>query len=168
MRPKAVTRIGHASLRSHMNEPSDVHGQDAQSRGTRLDSWKEIAAYLNRDIRTAQRWEKFEGLPVHRHRHDERGTAYAYSGEIERWLEARTLRSRTAEAGAAPLEGNGAAASNPRKRQSAILIGGIVMVTLSSVAVARWWNPATDAKLTTLSVVFPAAERFPDWGPEIA
>jgi len=24
----------------------------------RLDSWKEIAAYLNRDVTTVQRWEK--------------------------------------------------------------------------------------------------------------
>ena len=151
-----------------MSEPTDVQGQDAQFRGTRLDSWKEIAAFLNRDIRTAQRWEKFEGLPIHRHRHDERGTAYAYSREIERWLEARTIRSRTAEAGAAPLEGNRTIATSPRKRPSAILIGGIVMVAIGSAAFARWWHPAADAKLTTLSVVFPADERFPDWGPEIA
>jgi hypothetical protein len=32
----------------------------------RLDSWKEIAAYLGRSIRTVQRWEREEGLPVHR------------------------------------------------------------------------------------------------------
>jgi len=31
-----------------------------------LDSWKEIARYLNRDIRTIQRWEHTKGLPVHR------------------------------------------------------------------------------------------------------
>jgi DNA-binding transcriptional regulator YiaG len=36
----------------------------------RLDSWKEIAAYLNRDVTTVQRWEKREGMPVHRHLHD--------------------------------------------------------------------------------------------------
>jgi hypothetical protein len=30
-----------------------------------LGSWKEIAAYLGRDVRTVQRWEKKEGLPVH-------------------------------------------------------------------------------------------------------
>ena len=56
----------------------------------RVDSWKEIARYLNRDESTVQRWEKREGLPVHRHQHDERGTAYAYSAEIDCWLEART------------------------------------------------------------------------------
>ena len=43
----------------------------------RLDSWKEIAAYLNRDVTTAQRWEKREGMPVHRHLHDTRGSVYA-------------------------------------------------------------------------------------------
>ncbi len=31
----------------------------------RLDSWKEIAAYLNRDVTTVQRWEKREAMPVH-------------------------------------------------------------------------------------------------------
>ena len=42
---------------------------------TRLDSWKEIAAYLNRDVTTVQRWEKREGMPVHRHQHDRMGSA---------------------------------------------------------------------------------------------
>ena len=151
-----------------MSEPSAIHGQDAPSRGTRLLSWKEIAAYLKRDIRTAQRWEKLEGLPVHRHQHDERGTAYAYSGEIDRWLEARTLRSRINEAGSPPLEANDAATSHPRTRHYAVLIAGLLMLTVGSAAFARWWNPATDPKLITLSVVFPAEERFQDWGPDIA
>ena len=39
----------------------------------RLDSWKEIAAYLKRDVTTVQRWEKREGMPVHRHLHDRMG-----------------------------------------------------------------------------------------------
>src|ERR1700722_6081882 len=43
----------------------------------RLDSWKEIAAYLNRDVTTVQRWEKREGMPVYRHGHDKRGSRYA-------------------------------------------------------------------------------------------
>ena len=40
----------------------------------RLDSWKEIANYLNRDVTTVQRWEKREGMPVHRHLHDRIGS----------------------------------------------------------------------------------------------
>jgi Tol biopolymer transport system component len=55
----------------------------------RLESWKEIAAYLKRDIRTVQRWEKKEGLPVHRHAHDKRASAYAYRLELDSWRERR-------------------------------------------------------------------------------
>ena len=39
-----------------------------------LDSWKEIAAYLGRDVTTVQRWEKCEAMPVHRHVHDKRSS----------------------------------------------------------------------------------------------
>ncbi|MGC2695306.1 MAG: hypothetical protein WA738_05890 [Candidatus Angelobacter sp.] len=55
----------------------------------RLDSWKEIAAYLRRDVRTVQRWEKKEGLPVHRHLHDKLGSIYAYRKELTEWFNAR-------------------------------------------------------------------------------
>ncbi|MEK7403891.1 MAG: hypothetical protein AAB225_02165 [Acidobacteriota bacterium] len=53
--------------------------------GQRLDSWKEIAAYLKRDVSTVQRWEKREGLPVHRHIHEKLGTVYAYKPELDAW-----------------------------------------------------------------------------------
>jgi TolB-like protein/Tfp pilus assembly protein PilF len=55
----------------------------------RLDSWKEIAAYLNRDVTTVQRWEKREGMPVHRHVHDKRGSVYALTPELDAWLQSR-------------------------------------------------------------------------------
>lgn len=51
----------------------------------RLDSWKEIAAYLHRDVRTVQRWEKHAGLPVHRHAASRLRTAYAYRSELDAW-----------------------------------------------------------------------------------
>ncbi len=55
----------------------------------RLDSWKEIAAYLRRDVRTVQRWEKKEGLPVYRHQHDKLGSIYAYRAELTEWFNTR-------------------------------------------------------------------------------
>src|SRR5215475_9359108 len=55
----------------------------------RLDSWKEIAAYLDREVRTVQLWEKTEGLPVHRHVHSRQGTVYAFKSELDAWLQAR-------------------------------------------------------------------------------
>lgn len=51
----------------------------------RLESWKEIATYLKRGVRTVQRWEWEEGLPIHRHMHDKLGTVYAYRTEIDAW-----------------------------------------------------------------------------------
>jgi tetratricopeptide (TPR) repeat protein len=51
----------------------------------RLDSWKEIAVYLKRDVRTVQRWEKTEKLPVRRHLHEKQGTIYAFKSEINAW-----------------------------------------------------------------------------------
>ena len=59
------------------------------SAGERLDSWKEIARYLNRSVRTLYRWEKEEGLPVHRHQHRELGSVFAYTAELDAWLNAR-------------------------------------------------------------------------------
>ena len=58
------------------------------SAGERLDSWKEIAAYLRRDIRTVQRWER-KGFPVHRLLHQQKATVYAYRSEIDDWLESQ-------------------------------------------------------------------------------
>lgn len=57
-----------------------------------LDSWKEIATYVKRDVSTVQRWEKREDMPVHRHIHDKRGSVYALSSELDAWLQSRKSR----------------------------------------------------------------------------
>jgi serine/threonine-protein kinase len=57
----------------------------------RLDSWKEIAAYLNRSERTVRRWEDKEELPVHRLQHDKRGSVYAYTRELDGWRDSRRV-----------------------------------------------------------------------------
>jgi predicted DNA-binding transcriptional regulator AlpA len=59
-----------------------------------LDSWKEIAVYLGREVRTAQRWEKREGLPVHRHIHTKASSVWAFKHEIDAWLQSRIRASR--------------------------------------------------------------------------
>jgi Tol biopolymer transport system component len=57
----------------------------------RLDSWKEIAAYLKRDVSTVQRWERREGMPVHRHLHDKLGSVYALRTDLDAWSQSRNL-----------------------------------------------------------------------------
>lgn len=63
------------------------HSQDV------LDSWKEIAGYLHRNVRSVQRWEKSERLPVHRHLHRERASVYAFKTELDQWLRQRESKS---------------------------------------------------------------------------
>jgi Tol biopolymer transport system component len=77
----------------HMPDDSQARpsqGSDESLKG-RLDSWKEIAAYLGRGIRTVQRWEREEGLPVHRLAHEKRGSIYARREELAVWWESRRL-----------------------------------------------------------------------------
>jgi TolB-like protein/tetratricopeptide (TPR) repeat protein len=58
----------------------------------RLEGWKAIATYLARDVRTVNRWEADEGLPIHRHVHRKRGSVYAYQSELDTWRGGRQAR----------------------------------------------------------------------------
>jgi Tfp pilus assembly protein PilF len=61
-------------------------GEGANSGERRLTSWKEIAAFVGRDERTAKRWEESRGLPVRRVPGKGRASVFAYTDEIEAWL----------------------------------------------------------------------------------
>jgi len=89
-----------------MGEPSVGAPLSAGPTEDRLDSWKEIAVYLNRDATTVQRWEKREGMPVHRHLHDKIGSVYASKAELDAWARSRNLQ-------AAQKNGNDVAIEEP-------------------------------------------------------
>lgn len=55
----------------------------------RLESWKEISAFLGRDERTAMRWVKDQGMPIHRAPGLKRGRIFAFRSELLIWMEAR-------------------------------------------------------------------------------
>jgi TolB-like protein len=57
--------------------------------GERLDSWKAIAEYLGREVRSVQRWEKTRGLPIRRVPGEKGGVVFAYTRELDRWLHSR-------------------------------------------------------------------------------
>jgi Tol biopolymer transport system component len=65
--------------------------------GGRLDSWKKIAAHFKRDVKTVQRWENRESMPVHRHVHEKQGSVYAFRSELDAWWEGR--RGKLPDAG---------------------------------------------------------------------
>jgi len=69
--------------------------------GKRLDSWKEIAAFLGRAERTVKRWETERGLPVHRVPGGGRSAVFAYAGELAEWLKGKSNELETDDPGPA-------------------------------------------------------------------
>jgi Tol biopolymer transport system component len=70
----------------------------------RLESWKEIANYLRRSMRTVQEWERSEGMPVHRLQHSKSGSVFAFRSELDKWQAHRTV---TGHAAGIPVPGTG-------------------------------------------------------------
>jgi hypothetical protein len=105
----AVIPPDHQSLLKYKNDPDDL-----------LDSWKEIALYLGREVRTVQRWEKSEYLPIHRHIHQKNGSVYAFKNVLDAWRNGRSLTTRPAPVSepvsdqvlAAKMNGKGAVRGN--------------------------------------------------------
>ena len=91
----AVTTIAaYARMSAEMDGPSpELTPQPARTPDDRLDSWKEIAAYLKRDVTTVRRWEKREGMPVHRHVHDKLGSGGGVSVRARRLDSAAAVHS---------------------------------------------------------------------------
>lgn len=112
--------------------PNSKAGPQAQ--GRRLESWKEIAAYLGRDVTTVRRWERFEGLPVHRLVHRKLGSVYAYTAELDAWRNKRATLVVT-EAQEVPPELD----SFQRRTWvwTAMLLAGVATVLLLGVVAIR-------------------------------
>ena len=100
------------------------------SRGRRLESWKEIASYLGRDVTTVRRWEKREGLPVYRLQHSKLGSVYAYTLELDAWRDKEAQSETLAGATDVP-EGE---ADHPTARIRPVhrwlIAGGVAVVAL--------------------------------------
>jgi TolB-like protein/tetratricopeptide (TPR) repeat protein len=126
-------------------------GADAQ--GRRLESWKEIAAYLGRDVTTVRRWEKGEGLPVHRHVHHKLGSVYAYTAELDAW------RNKRAPAPASDAADTGASSEPVRRGSYARTAFALAAVGLALVAGLIWLarerarKPAAGAGIRSLAVL---------------
>ena len=62
-----------------------------------LSSWKEIAAYMGKGVRTVQRWEKEFGLPIRRPESIHTHVVLAIQGEIDEWVHSQGVREATNE-----------------------------------------------------------------------
>lgn len=121
----------------------------------RLDSWKEIAAYLRRDVTTVQRWERREGMPVSRHVHDKMGSVYAFRTELDAWTRRRNLPVARHE----ELIEQGPA--TPTRRRGRTIAWSLIAVTLLAAISTAWWvlerrdyfwsNPLADARFQNVT-----------------
>lgn len=105
----------------------------------RLESWKEIAWYLKRDVRTVQRWEKTASLPVHRLKIEKAGSVYAYKSELNAWWNERrsVLEPQSEERKSWQLLVWRAV---KRHRLASGMSLGFLCVVLGCLLVVRWWR----------------------------
>lgn len=137
-----------------MKSPVEDRSTGSQER---LESWKEIAAFLGKGIRTVQRWERTEDLPVRRHVHERGGTVYAFKSEVREWYRSRQTRLE----GEAEEEAVVAPPASHRRLTSSSM-AGILLCVLAAIggAVMLWPRSRPFAALTTplLSVVGRASQ----------
>jgi hypothetical protein len=140
---------------SSLGTPSPVRPPEDQ-----LDSWKEIAVYLKRDVTTVQRWEKREGMPVHRHLHDRIGSVYAFSSELDAWVQSRRLRleEEEKELRAEPPADEEVDVRLTRTSWARLwfVLGGVVVLALVAVIYVMLrgrTGHATQPKITSLAVL---------------
>ena len=134
--------------------PGGTERSDQQAGDGRLDSWKEIAAFLKRDVTTVRRWEKREGLPVHRHVHDIRDSVYAYTKELDDW---RLGRHNHLVEAAAVDGGPAFAATQLRRGKLAWIAAALLAISTASLAVllfrAAPRAPSNERRAVRLSVL---------------
>jgi Tol biopolymer transport system component len=146
-----------------MGEPSVGISTSERPLEDQLDSWKEIASYLKRDVTTVQRWEKREGMPVHRHLHDKMGSVYASRAELEAWMRSRNSAQEavgevppTDFSALAAQPGNSSKSSSGRWTVALLLVAAGVALAVGGYLWLRrteyfWRNPIADARFQTVT-----------------
>ena len=112
-----------------MQEPTLLVQQPLVQQQRYLSSWKEIAQYFGRGVRTVQRWEAMLGLPVRRPHGRSRSAVMAITGELDEWLSRARLRSDVVNDGNGKDHGNGKPEQNGQEKEDEdrlffVILGG--------------------------------------------
>jgi Tol biopolymer transport system component len=132
----------------------------------RLDSWKQIAAYLQKSERTVRRWHETEGLPVHKHQHQQRGSVWAYASEIDAWRQSRVLNPLDLD----PEPSQSRPTELPKAAHAGkwAVVGGVTLVALFSWAsLGRRPAPASPIEwVATPFTALPGDEHSAAFSPD--
>src|ERR1700722_15198498 len=148
-----------------MDEPIPGTPRSEKAGDDRLTSWKEIATYLKRDVTTVQRWEKREGMPVHRHLHDKMGSVYAFCTELDDWARTRNIRVLPINGTESPSNDtnvsppDAATAVIPNRSRFALPLVTLAVVAASVIGAGLWlrkteyfWkDPTAHAQFQTIT-----------------
>lgn len=116
-------------------------------RHDRLDSWKEIAKHLGREVRTVQLWEKLEGLPVHRHFHRSLSSVFAFRSELDAWCQ-RVSRRSVDTSGTAHADRDSAPSANKRTEDKVT----VVVLPFQAVPGTRGQEPFNEGVVSEVIV----------------
>ena len=123
----------------------------------RLDGWKEIAASLGKDERTAKRWAAERGLPVHRAPGDRRSSVYAWSQELQDWLRPQPAVAVPAVLSQDPIAEKSTA---PKTWPILAVLGtSLLALVLATAALSTARQPAPEATVSSSAAALPQAVR---------
>lgn len=141
-----------------MSVPRPISPKPTRAAGDQLlETWKEIAVYLNRDLRTVKRWEQSRGLPVHRLPGGPQAAVFAVKSELDAWR-------RGGGPAVEQLNGFGTAARWPTVRWTASVA---IVLAISGICFWLFWpiKPKPIPRVTSLTT-FPGVEWFPAFSPD--
>jgi hypothetical protein len=140
-----------------------------------LNGWKEIAGYLGKSVRSAQRWEMTLGLPIHRIKTPDAQIVYAHAHEIDEWRR-QLEKSRGADweqalspADAAQTAGDGSSVltappatgpvpTAPGPRHT--MLGTAAVLLLLTGAIGGWWVARPEALAVEVRYVGRSVEAL--------
>jgi TolB-like protein/Flp pilus assembly protein TadD len=120
---------------------------DPSSQNRRLGSWKEVAAFFESDESTVRRWEKERGLPIHRVPGARGAKIFAYTDELQGWLQGRKSEAAPEEQGyrngrEQVADAPEARTGRPGHRSAKIALAGLTLFGALGVFLFFFWPQA--------------------------
>ena len=117
---------------------------------SRLETWKEIAAYLGKDERTMRRWEAEGGLPVRRLPGQSRSRIYAETEALDRWMAGAEAAAELAPSAAEAEQADAEKRPAQRRMDWRVFTAGAVLAVACSAAALMWLRPGATLRPPSL------------------